>query len=130
LVLLVLALRWTRLIALVLICLAAELVVRDGVAHVPAAAAVAYGVGLLLACELAAWVATLGSRALLEPAVVALRVARLAGVAALGAAASALTLAGSGVSTPDAFVAGVAGAIAVAALLVLVWSLARDRRAM
>jgi hypothetical protein len=92
----------------------------------PPAAVVAYGAGLLLLCELLSWAATLHRGTLLEPIVAAQRAGRLAGVALLGAAASALTVAGSGISPPNAFVAGVGGAAAVAALLALVWALGRE----
>ena len=126
LVLVALSLRWVRLLALVLIALAAELVMRTLDSTLPPAAVVAYGAGLLLLCELLSWAATLHRGTLLEPAVVTHRVGRLCAVALLGAAASALTTSGSGISPPNAFVAGVAGAAAVAALLALVWALGRE----
>ena len=126
LVLLGLSVRWPRLIALLLICLAAELVARDLEAHVPPGVVAAYSAALLLVSELAAWAGTLRSGALVEPAVVARRVARLGALVVLGATASALTLAGSRISPPDAFIAGVAGAAAVAGLLAVVWTLGRE----
>jgi hypothetical protein len=126
LALLALSLRQIRLLGLVLIALTAELAVRELVAHVPAGVVVAYGAGLLLLCELVAWAESLRSRALVDPAVVVRRIAQLSVVAMLAAGASGLTLAAGGITSPDAFAAGLAGAAAVAALLALVWWLGRE----
>jgi hypothetical protein len=116
---------WIRLLGLVLAGLAAELVVREAAAHLPAGAAVGYGAALLLLCELVAWARSLRSPALVDRAVVGRRVAGLVVLALFAAVASGLTVTGGSFSPPNAFVAGVGGAVAVAALLTLVWSLAR-----
>jgi hypothetical protein len=119
------SLLWRPLLLLVLTALAGELVVRDIAAHVPAGAAVGYGAGLLLLCELVEWAETLRSAALVAPAVAARRAANLFLATAVGAAAAALTVGAGDLSSPNAFVAGVAGAAAVAGLVAVVWSLGR-----
>lgn len=115
-----------RLLAVVLVCLTAELLVREAIGHVPPGAALAYGAGLLLVAELVAWAETLRPPALLEPAVVTRRVARLCALAMLATVASGLARGAGSISTPDSFLAGVAGAAAVAAVIALVWSLSRE----
>jgi hypothetical protein len=113
-----------RLLAVVLVGLTTELLVCVWVGDVPSGAALAYGAGLLLVAELVAWAETLRPPALLEPAVVYRRVARLGAVALLAAVAAGIAR-GAAVSAPDTFLAGVAGAAAVAALVALWWSLVR-----
>ncbi len=125
LALLGLSLVWTRVLGLVLAVLAAELVVRGLVAHVPAGVAVAYGTGLLLLAELVAWAGALRPPAVVDRAVVGRRAAHLCALTLLGAVAAGLTLAGSRVASPNAFAAGVAGAAAVAGLAALLWSVGR-----
>jgi hypothetical protein len=114
------------LLAVVLVCLTAELVVRERVGHVPSGAALAYGVGLLLVAELVAWAATLRPPTLLESAVVYRRIARLWAIALLGVVAAGVALGAGALSAADTFLAGVAGAAAVAALVALFWWLGRE----
>jgi len=125
LVILALSLLWTPLPALVLLGPAVELVVLEVDTHLPAAEAVGYGVGLLVLCELIAWADTLRSHALVAPAVVVRRAAALLVTAGVGAAAATLTAEAGDVDSPNAFVAGVAGAAAVALVVGLVWSIGR-----
>jgi hypothetical protein len=115
-----------RLLAVVLVGLTGELLVRERVGHVPSGAALAYGAGLLLVAELVAWAETLRPPALLESAVVYRRVARLCAVAVLAAVTAGVARSAGAVSAPDAFVAGVVGAAAVAAVVALCWSLGRE----
>ena len=122
---LVLSLVWMPLPGIVLAGLGVEFVMRELDAHVPATHTVAFAGGLLLVCELMAWSDALRSRALIAPVVVRRRLGNVAGAIAVGAAASALTLAAGDVESPNAFLAGVGGAIAIVAVVGVVWSLGR-----
>jgi hypothetical protein len=115
-----------RLLAVVLVCLTAELLVREHVRHVPSGAALAYGAGLLLVAELVAWAETLRPPALVEPAVVYRRIAGLCALALLAVVAAGVARGAGAVSASDTFLAGVAGAAAVAVLVALWWSLVRE----
>jgi hypothetical protein len=125
LVAVVVSLVWTPLPGVVLAALAVEFAMRELDAHVLGWHTVLYAAGLLLLCELIAWADTLRSRALVAPDVVGRRAGNmLLGVLAGGGAAGLAVAAGS-IESPNAFVAGVAGAAAVAALVGVVWSLGR-----
>jgi hypothetical protein len=121
----VLSLLWTPLTGLVLVLLAAEFVVRELDAHVNAPHTAAFAAGLLLLAELIAWADSLRGSARVAPGVVARRAGNLGAVVLVGAGAAALTVEASRIDSPNKFVAGVAGAAAVAAVLVVVWSLGR-----
>jgi hypothetical protein len=124
--LLVASVRWPSLLAPLLLALAAELVTAALHASLDPAVLVSAATALLLLCELLAWAATLRSDALVDRAALGRRAVHLVAAVLVGATASALTVAGHGISAPNAFVAGVAGAAAVAALLALVWALGRE----
>jgi hypothetical protein len=119
------SLLWRPLPWLVLATLGAELAVREVERGVPGALAVAYAAGLLLLCELVAWADTLRSRALVAPGLAARRAANLLAATAAGTGGAALVLVAGSADAPNAFAAGVAGALAVAGLLAVVWSLGR-----
>jgi hypothetical protein len=119
------SLLWRPLPGVVLAALAVELVVRDVDARLPSAQAIGYGVGLLLLCELIALSDTLRSRALVARGVLGRRAGNLLLALLVGAGAAAITVAAGDVDAPNDFVAGVAGAAAVAALVGIVWSLGR-----
>jgi hypothetical protein len=119
------SLLWRPLPWLVLASLAAELAVCEVERGVPGGLAVAYGAGLLLLCELLAWADTLRSPALVAPGLAVRRAANVLAATAVGAGAAALALAAGTVDAPNAFAAGVAGALAVAGLVAVVWSLGR-----
>jgi hypothetical protein len=123
--LLVAAVFFGRLLGLLLAALAAELVVAMLHSSLAPAVVVATAAALFLLCELLAWAETLRGGARVDRSALGRRVLHLAGVVLLGAAAAGVTLAGSGISAPNAFVAGVAGAAAVAALVGVVWALGR-----
>jgi hypothetical protein len=109
-----------RLLALPLLALAAEFVLRETLTGTDTTVALLYGPGLLLLCELLAWAGALRPRARVEPAFVARRAGHLLAVAAAAVVASAAALAGGALAAPQPFVAGVAGAAAAVALLALV----------
>jgi hypothetical protein len=125
LVALLASLLWRPLPWLVLAGLGAELAVREVESGVPGGLAVAYGAALLLVCELVAWADALRSPALVSPGLAVRRAANVVAATAAGAGAAALVLAAGGVDAPNAFAAGVAGALAVAGLVAVVWSLGR-----
>jgi hypothetical protein len=121
----VLSLAWTPLPGLVLPVLAAELLLRELDGGVAPALVVAYAAGLLLLTELVAWADALRPPALVAPGVVARRTGSLAGATLAGAAAAAAVLGAATPAAPNAFAAGVAGAVAVAALVALLLRLGR-----
>jgi hypothetical protein len=121
------SLLWTPLTGVVLVLLATEFVVRELDAHVAAPRAVAFATGLLLLGELVAWADTLRGSARVDPGVVVRRAGNLAVALALGAGAAALTVGAGRIDAPNDFVAGGAGAAAVAAVLGVLWSLGRSR---
>jgi hypothetical protein len=115
----------TPLPGLVLVGLGSEIVVRVVDNGFSPVAAILYAAGLLLLCELVAWADALRGSARVAGRAVASRLAHLFAAVVVGAAAAALTVAAGGVESPNAFVAGVAGAAAVTAIAMLVWSLGR-----
>lgn len=125
LVAVVLSLLWTPLTGPVLVLLATAFVVRELDVHVAAPHTALFAAGLLLLGELIAWADALRGGALVAPDVVARRVGNLAAVVLVGVAAAALTVEAGRIDAPNAFLAGVAGAAAVAAVLGVVWSLGR-----
>jgi hypothetical protein len=123
LVFVAISLAGVRLLAFVLVTLAAEFMAREMIVGFGASAAVGFGVGLLLLCELVAWAETLRPPAVVERAIVVRRALRLCGLVVVAALSSTLVLLGASISSPDAFVAGVAGAIAAVTLIALARSL-------
>jgi hypothetical protein len=119
------SLLWRPLPWLVLAALAAELAVREVESGVAGGLALAYGTGLLLLCELVAWADTLRAPTLVAPPLAVRRAANLLVATAVAAGAAALVLAAGKVDAPNAFAAGVTGALAVAGLVAVVWSLGR-----
>jgi hypothetical protein len=113
------------LLAFVLVTLTSEFTARKVIVGVGAGASIAYGAGLLLLCELLAWAETLRAPApaLVERVVVIRRALHLGGLMMLAALSAALVVLGADISSPDAFVAGVAGAVAAVALFGLARSL-------
>jgi hypothetical protein len=119
------SLLWRPAPGFVLAPLAAAFLARELDGHVAAAATVAYAAGLLALCELLAWADTLRSPARFDPAYATRRAANLLAATGAGAATAGLTLAAGSVESPNAFVAGVAGAAAVVGLVAVVWRLGR-----